>query len=41
MHALCCLHVDDGTGGWSSDLEHRPLPPSRPPDRIIRYRPVS
>jgi hypothetical protein len=37
----CCLHVDDGTGGWSSDFEHRPLPPRRPPDRIIRYRPVS
>jgi len=37
----CCLHVDDGTGGWSSDIEHRPLPPRRLPDRIIRYRPVA
>lgn len=37
----CCLHVDDGTGGWSSDFERRPLPPRRPPDRIIRYRPVA
>jgi hypothetical protein len=37
----CCLHVDDGSGGWSSDLEHRPLPPRRPPDRIVRYRPVA
>jgi hypothetical protein len=37
----CCLHIDDGTGGWSSDFEHRPLPPRRPPDRIIRYRPVA
>ena len=37
----CCLHVDDGTGGWASDFEHRPLPPRRPPDRIIRYHPVA
>jgi hypothetical protein len=36
----CCLHVDDGSGGWSSDIEHRPFPPRRPPDRIIRYTPV-
>jgi hypothetical protein len=37
----CCLHIDDGTGGWSSDFEHRPLPPRRPPDRIIRYHPAA
>lgn len=37
----CCLHVDDGSGGWSSDFEHRPFPPRRPPDHIIRYSPVA
>lgn len=28
----CCLHVDEGTCGWSSDFEHHPFPPRRPPD---------